>query len=253
MNTKELLQNSNFRNNQNYVLWKAEKKKLLSKFFIEKNILFLHNLDNWLFSFFTITIIYSIFISIYIYLFLIKFVNNFIQDKYIFILLYIIILLLTYIIINLFLNYKKIKKYNTLKLENYFLNKKIPLENFLIFYIITLLFVTKYFFMNFLEWKIFILYFFIFSFIFVLLFYFLKKIKFLSTILKIKFIKILFLPIYLSFSIIYSFFTFIYIFLINWTKWYKIIKKTFMRKLLTKFYIPNNNFAENNFYLISKK
>ncbi len=29
MNTQKLLQNSNFRNNQNYILWKAEKKKLL--------------------------------------------------------------------------------------------------------------------------------------------------------------------------------------------------------------------------------
>jgi hypothetical protein len=39
-----ILENSNFLNNQNYILGENEKKKLLSKFFVENNILFIMNI-----------------------------------------------------------------------------------------------------------------------------------------------------------------------------------------------------------------
>jgi len=64
--------NKNFLNNQNYILWKSEKKKLLSKFFIElkyKKLLMLLTLFsniffNWKLLFLIPIIVYIIF---YIY------------------------------------------------------------------------------------------------------------------------------------------------------------------------------------------
>ena len=57
----------NLLNNQNYILWKTEKKKLLSKFFVEKSIKYIYKIFTYFYSYWPLVIflIWTIFLISY--------------------------------------------------------------------------------------------------------------------------------------------------------------------------------------------
>ena len=85
---KKLLKNNNFRNNQNYILGKGEKKKILSKFFIEIFLLSFYKFSSTFFNIFYYIFKFIVIISIIFWLFIIS--PLFIPILFIIFLLYII-------------------------------------------------------------------------------------------------------------------------------------------------------------------
>ncbi len=84
--------NKNFLNNQNYILGKAEKKKLLSKFFVENRIIGFYKQLTLFLNFFSIKIIVWIIILIISYWLYISWIK--LDELYILLKIYWIIIIL---------------------------------------------------------------------------------------------------------------------------------------------------------------
>jgi len=245
-----ILENSNFLNNQNYVLGKNEKKKILSKFFVENNILFFLNLFN------NIKIIFSkkinlwkkVFIVLYSFLAVFAYLI-FTNANIIFIFLsffipFPIIFILKYLELRNTKYQKNLVEISSFK--NLFTRRK---HNIFWTFIFMSIYISPplVIFFQLLVWNEMIsLYVWIF---FILSLIFKKSIK---NFLKLKFLFILFFPILIILEIFI--WTYFYIkFIFTWTKWFKITKFSYKKNLINKFLLLNKNYWENMFYKIEQK
>ena len=213
----------NFLNNQNYILWKTEKKKLLSKFFVEiiikKYFKIIKKVDKFVNS------IYFLFILFIWFIFLI-YIKNILY-------LYNIVLLIIFSVFY-FYNIWKYKRIKTL------INFIIP--NNLNYIIIILKFI---FFTFLIGWVI------GFTYNIYLLVFFIIIIPIILSIINVFNISLilLFIP-YICFYFLYSIF---YIIFLKWTKWYKFQKNKPKQNILKKFNKIKKYWAENEFYKIKLK
>ncbi len=243
----------NFLNAQNYILWKTEKKKLLSKFFVEKFLKifydFLAKLSFYFNEYIWIFILLFIYIIVNIIPFYIINDNDSLQ-----VLFYNWLMLTSFFLLYWLYYFKKIciikkynkKQYKILNIKDYFFTKENNIYFPIFFISIYIISFLDFFSENDLlrTW---------FSFLSILLwFLFYYKLKRFN-IAKIKFLSILFLPILLLiFPFIFLYST-IYVFLIKWIKWYKFLKYKPQTKFLEKFEKLEKNFAENKFYKVEIK
>jgi len=252
--------NNNFLNNQNYIFWKTEKKKLLNKFFIEnfknKIYLFLTKIDFTLSKVNSdnIYIIYVIFIWMVIYLLY-------------FPILYFIILLITFIIsftiqiytLKVPVNYK----IKIIQLNDYFIdNSKSSISMNIILLLIGLLIISwiPVFFIDYFN-----NYFWINLDVLVLwflgviapvsIFYFYRFYKYLNKtiLIKLKLLNIILFPFFICLIMIYWFYSLLLIFIFNSDKKYRFLKLNSLTNLFKEFNIINIDYAKNKNYIISKK
>lgn len=241
-------ENKNFLNNQNYILGKTEKKKLLSKFFIEnffRKIINVFSLSNSLF--YNKKYIYkwndymwsnreiNVFFIVLIYIILFVFALlswDFKDIFYMFIVFSPIFLIALYIVIKKF-HFIVIKKYS-----DFFIVKWYSFFNYVLI-MIFFIYVLKYLWINFGDfwWVIVIIWIFISA--------------FLNN--SINFFNILFIPFIILFLFLSFIFYSFYVFILRWIKWFKIIKYTSKSKILNKFKNIDQSYAENKYYKIAEK
>ncbi len=226
--------NKNFLNNQNYILGKTEKKKLLSKFFVENRIkqfyILLNLISDLIFNWKILFLI-----PIFAYITLLFFSDNF--------WLKIIFWIVSFIFMTIFFIYfffkSKIKnKHKIYNIKDFFLKKWKD------FNVVFILWLVKYLFIfSFLSliWKIWSwgITFYIFFILFILSLIFLIRINLLNLIL-------------FPFILIYMFFYGLLKYII-WNKNYLIYKKRFKIDYFSKFDYIDLEKAENNYYKITKK
>jgi len=237
-----ILENSNFLNAQNYILGKSEKKKLLSKFFVEKmisNILWKINIFNIIF--FPLLIIFLL-INIFIFIFIL--------NLYISLNIILIITIIIWLIISIFSNNEN----KDIKFEEYYFSKKPILFSVLVFLFLLIILLiiafwirkgTDYYYLK--NYFPYINYWIIP--LILLSVYFYKK-----TILlfRINYIWIILFPINLIIFLFYWIFIFIN-YSIIWTNYFSFIKYFPKKKLFKKFRKIKNNYAENKYYKITNK
>ncbi len=273
---------NNFLNNQNYILWKTEKKKLLSKFFVEnsiKNIFsILTKIYNIINEYLVKILIFSLFIFFIVVIFKIYWIS-------LYLLIFIFLIFLAY------LSYKSgIKKrtyssnYSYLWKSSFYLPKKTEkifsitnFKSYFLYWDISKEKWTSYNFFyssednkwerNMITMKIFLIFPAIYSPIYTYDAFFVGKVSislflwlnifFLSIyvyfIFRFKVINTLLFPflfIYILFIFIISI---INIFLLKWINWYNFIKNTPEKNILKKFDTINKKFAQNKFYEIKIK
>ena len=245
-NSKSL--KKNFLNNQNYILWKTEKKKLLSKFFIEKNIkniylffskiniLFTEKNKNLAsFSIVSFAFVYASIMSMYTGWFFIS-------------ILFIIVIIF---IINIFIiNNLSIGK-NELTVKNfysYFFIKKWYTLSWIVILLVTFMFIIL-----FLGIVINISSLILFVFLFLILIWVLLFFGVKFKLNKLKWFNLIIFPLVILYQLILSIFIFIYIFFIKWVNWYSFIKQKPNSWLLKKFKKIRKNSASNEFYKIELK
>ena len=253
---KKLDFDKNLLNNQNYILWKTEKKKLLSKFFVEKNILFiqifLYKLDQIVekhkimilyFSFSGLGMIPLYFLSNFFYLkyltegfylFLWYFVSSFIS---------VISFTLYFYIFDNKIYWDKFISIKSFK--SYLMNKQMWFIWLFVF--IALLFISlSWFGLLFEDIKMWL----------ILLFWWLISFWFIYSIrwiFRLKLLNIIFLPVFIIielFLLIYNLFKF---FIFKWVKWFNITKLEPKTSLINKFSRIYRNYAENKYYKIQQK
>jgi len=247
MKTKKLQKKPhNFVNNQNYILGKFEKKKVLSKFFLKKNSfillnilnkisIFLNNNSNKIISISLLSLIFFTSIKYW----------NWLWNSYPMLLIPLFCSIIPLFIKVQYINTKISSIYEYLinnDVENSLWNQYIFQKMINIF----LLFLTFFFIIWKFIWKfdtflIFYLAFFIQVIIPIWILLIFKKI-----VLWLKIFNILLIPFILIYQIFYSFYSFINIFIIKWTKWNKIIKKNPNNNLLEDFIINNENIKSIN-------
>jgi len=251
-------EDKNFLNNQNYILGKAEKKKLLSKFFVE---LFFSKINNfiWLiprvikydifyivFSILTLVVVFSITMF-----FDIHGANRSITPSglwftlKVFFFIFIPSLIIT-LIWSIFLNTnKEYLSLDILKESKTYFTKWWDLFSITFFTAIFIWFVI-YFFAIWLWYVNFI--------IIIILFKFYKKsYKFLKKIYNLKLLQVLFLPFVLIFIIVIIPFIYINILFKNRINKYFFIRKRIKFKFRQKFKKLSSGYAENKFYKITLK
>ena len=234
----------NFLNNQNYILGKTEKKKILSKFFVEllykkfrEKLIKINTLKidekNYKNSFLILLLVVLLFILWLFYRFTI----------------YFSIPLVTYLFIKYKLVYNpKAKKH--LNIKNYFLYSKKYISDIQVY---------VYVFMNF----IFIMYIWtkyhndddlfagaiVFSFllaIFLLVFF--NKILF-----RVKILNLLLFPFFIIYLFFYSIIITFNIFILKWTNWYLFHRYRIKSKILEKFTKIEEKYGKNKYYRIEIK
>ena len=210
-------------NNQNYILGKTEKKKILNKFFVEKLINLFHN-------------------------FIAK-VNLIIKSKYFFIILYVFSVIILYLIIqtvigiilpsiaiiSLFYAMHTSINFNNPFSKSFFLSLNFSTYIFKVFMFMILFFILM-FIVNLESGFLFI--------ISIISIFILSILNYVNIILLL-FLTPFFLIILIDLTI--------YFFIFKWTKWYKIIKFLPNTKILKKFNILEKKYAENSFYKIELK
>ena len=257
---------NNFLNNQNYIFWNFEKRKLLNKFFLEssfknfkKKLFFISNsfIKNiFLYLFYPISISTSFEKNFFLrnayitpsilltgIIFTILWIstnNNKTIIIWFFSLLFYIITNILYIIF--FKNNKKILKIKYPQDYNFLHITKLDDIN-----------------LNYLKWKIFPLsIFFIFSnqfdyifkqseLIWMTLFF-----SLIFIIIYFRLLNIFFLPFIFTYYFIYNILLYIK-YIIIWLKWYNFIKKTSYSNISKSFYILEENYAENQYYKLEIK
>lgn len=222
---------NNFLNNQNYILWKSEKRRLLSKFFAEyfihsyNNILKYINkkLPNWLLIYLSIYSVIFIFIPLFKWFFKNPISSILFSSVIIFYTLF------------LFKDYKIFKwfhfKYSK---NNYFLISKYSYIHLFFKYIFIVFVFFNILFFN--TPLLFLLSLFI-SFIFLFL----------------DFFKLIIFPIVIFlFILIYSY-QYIYMIIFKGEKWYLFIKYTPLSNYFKRFNFDKKRAVENEYYEIKEK
>jgi hypothetical protein len=258
--SRDLVNNKNFRNNQNYILWNIEKKKLLSKFFVEnfksKIYLFLNKID------FTISkvnsensfSIYIIFIWIFVYI---------LYFPILYTIIWLIIFIISFTIklnsLQLPINYKN----KIVKFRDYLIDKRkssISMNIFLLLIWLSIIsampvYLIYYFNTYFLIDIDILVLLFLCIFAPIAIFYFYKFYKYLNKTILVKFklLNILLSPFFLFFIIIYWFYSLLRIFIFNSDKKYMFLKTNPFAHLLSEFTIINSVYAKNKNYIIAKK
>ncbi len=240
---------NNLLNNQNYILGESEKKKLLTKLFIETSIN----------KFYKILTLINYYVSRYFWVlfFTIIILCSLYYSKFLIFLIFLVPIADAISIDSKrgkripknreIINYRNITK--KINFWNYVFNEFDALFNNISNSLITLIktifiYVLFYFYFlnhnNNLE-------------LYLLIIWSSLSIFLVILILRIKVINLLLVPIlliYESFILLYSF---IYIFLFRWINWYIFIKKHFKTNLLKKFYKIDWEVAENRDYIIKIK
>ncbi len=246
--------NSNFLNAQNYILWKTEKKKLLSKFFVEKFL----------------KIFYWILEKIsnnFIYIWIILFIIDFSLIIFIFFRLlkakdsWLINILVFLIIFWLFFVYKFIKNYSKIKLTKI----NIKITNFSDFFTknkssntyLEILYYLIFLFNIFIIFPILLAFLFEYlafpksiAFILMFSFPFLGVLTIYSWVNLYSLLLFPFLSIIMFFIGIYSL---IYTFIFKWINSYIFLKYKPQTKFFEKFKKLEKNLATNEFYLVEAK
>lgn len=235
---KKILKNENFNNNQNYILGNFEKKKLLSKFFMEKSmrrILIFFSKINTIFrnedlyvSFFWITSHFSLFVIL-----VFVFTDN---------IFYILLSFIAYIFF-IFIKINTIPLYDVsdLNVKSFFIRNK---EEWIsMSYMILVLIVF--------SMPIILLWYF---FLFFPILLFLIIIPFLKPeISRLKLVNISLFSFIFIYQFILLLLSFIFVFIIRWIFWYKIIKMIPNTKILSKFNKINKESASNEYLMILEK
>ncbi len=255
---ENLLLNNNLLNNQNYILGKSEKKKLLSRFFVDKLLFFIYKILNNVKQNikYEKIILYFFFFPFLFSLLLPLFYKSDINTKecitlvnFIFIFLIFVVLIFIYSIFSKF-KHKKYISNKDVSLIRIFYSKKYNIFSIIFFLSLVLIFIIIIHTRNecFLIKNTIFYYIFYFVLFFILFFR-----KYTFFIFKINIIQLIFLPLYL---IIFSFFfiwNIIYIFILKWINWYNLIKIKPESNILKKFNIINKQSAENDTYKIKVK
>jgi len=232
----------NFLNNQNYILGQTEKKKLLSKFFVDNFLLSLfiiiNNIKNridfvtlWL-CIIPFTIIFPILV---IYFNINPFIFSFLYLVWIFILSII------------FSKEKYKEKITNIYFKKFFISDKVnlftllTLSSLILVWLIVFSSKTLNYPSYYLYWLFLVI---------ILWIFFYKKVLLL---LKINIIQIIFIPFYIIFLLAKIIYSFIYVFIIKWIKWYSFIKNIPNTKFLNKFDELDKYSAENEYYKIKVK
>ncbi len=250
---------SNFRNNQNYILWKSEKKKLLWKFFWESSLnrIFYyisyvrHNILVWI-IYFLYFLLYFI-ISYLIWITILSLLNLFNSVNWV------LLVSIFSFFISIYASYNSNKrKIFKIKYINYFKDyffirwryKNIWKNNLHIIFadwqigLIEILInwiITFFIFIKLLIIYIYYINIFSFSIWLILLVFFIIYVNIILTIIS----PLVFLYIWLTYL-----YWFIYTFLIKRLSWYNFIKKVPEQNILKKFKTLNNTWAENDIYKI---
>lgn len=231
----------NFLNNQNYILWKTEKKKLLSKFFVEKffkNILTFLPLLNWiLYSFIWIFIILSIPLFFVDYA-VIESTNALIS----FLFSMFLLLVLWFSLIVWWIKSFRLWYYE--RIRDYFITIKPNKLNNSIWAVLVVfspLFIFEW-------WHVFFDgYWFINVIVSVVLAFYLSRKNFLNIM------SIVFFPVVLIFSCLNFLITIFMVFVFRWINKYTFKKNNPKINILKKFNILEMNFAQNNFIELKQK
>ena len=252
---KKIDSDKNLLNNQNYILWKTEKKKLLSKFFVEKNMKHVLNLFNMV-SYFIKKFLFVIFL-IFLLFIAIKTIDIIYIDGSISLLIVPIFLLA---ILIYFLSWNNISKINTI--GDYFINSEVYNSDdnsylshkFINIFTPPLIFGSIFYFSLYFEFLIltlgyiFIWYFFTIIVIPLILAYFFEKIM-----TWLNYINLLFFPLLLIYQIVYFVFSVIYTFLLKREKWFHFIKYKPITQFFNKFKNIKSKSAKNKYYKIVEK
>lgn len=230
----------NFLNNQNYVLGNTEKKKILSKFFIEKLIHFLYKMSLSFKSsldLFIVLLLFIFFLPLWfvVLLFVLKvnpFIAFFLSTTIVF-------------IFSIIKNFRNVKVKKNIKIRDLFISNNVNL--FSIIFILWILLVGGIYFLT--GWYILLFY--------GVLFIIFWTIELLNNIMvylfRIKIIQIIMIPFYLLLLMIYAFNTFVYIFIFRWIKWFMFYKLLLKWNIIKNFDKINHNKAENKYYKIVSK
>lgn len=232
----------NFLNNQNYILWKTEKKKLLSKFFVEKIFLFLINFLYYFTQVFIFVLAPTLILLIFSFFIFPSF------NPY-----YFFVFCTLFFTIFIYIQLSKEKFYTKIDLKKLFYSKNY-FSLILVLFILIFLFILPYWLNSWIYYSSFnsyLPYFWYYYPLLIILFLYFSKYTF--KIFKINYALIIFFPFILLLSIFIYFLSFIYIFLLKWINWYKIIKKEPKAKFLEKFKKIEKNYAENKYYKIKLK
>ena len=221
--------NDNFFNNQSYILWKTEKKKLLWKFFVDRNFYVFLKVLNVLSKVVSSKIFVTIFYFVFMYFVRVSLSLNGLNamTEYIYFWFFFwCILFIFYFMHEKSKWIKDIKDFliSRLRWKRLFFFKFLPLL------IITLLLLPK-------DISFFLLV--ISIIIFPIFLSFINVINLLSLIVFI-----------LPYSILSSLFSFIYVYVLKWIKWYNFIKIKPEKNILKKYDIIENDNAENDIYKI---
>ncbi len=240
MKTKTLKKYSeNFLNNQNYILGKTEKKKLLSKFFVEN--IFLRRKEDIL----KIIKWWIIFGYTLVLAWVLLFLNYLLLIEYSISIIMSILISIPLIVIYFVFLISSIKKYNK-TLQKIDSNKLLFLDKKS----------TWYFFYTIINFSIIILlsglFFLDNIYISIMIFLFIA-LDIIFFILKINFIVYFFLTLFTIIKLILFPILFLYISLFKWFKGYTYIKNNPFTKIKDKFKDINISFAENKFYKIKLK
>ena len=245
----------NLLNNQNYILWKAEKKKLLSKFFIEKN---LKNIFNILNKFNNVIFSWKYFFLLPGIVFILSFIfltNDALKNGFL-IIIWLITSILTIWMIY-FINIVWFKN-NISWIKNFkdFFFKKGNNQDveFILWWIKFILWMILFFYFVLNLSAIWILFWITELTYFVFLFLFVFCIIFMVFFLSFNLLNtIVFLLILLWYLMLVWIVSFIYTFLFKWDKWYIFIKYKPITQFLEKFKNIESKSAKNIYYEINEK
>ena len=233
--------NKNILNNQNYILWKTEKKKLLSKFFVEsfiKTILLffvkkdsIFEKENKLYS-----NIWGVMFIIYLFIF---FYWLIVSNYILLFSFWILFLFLSYIIFSII----EVKKETISFREYFFVKGKFS------FWFIFLSFISIFF------WWIFMFYIGLFNYVafYYIILFFLLIFLYEKWLSKIKITNLLSFPFIILIVFLNIIYSLIKSFLFKWIKWYFFTKTKPITNILSKFKYLNKNYAENKYYKIEQK
>ncbi len=238
--------NKNLLNNQNYILWNIEKKKLLSKFFIEKNfrqaLSILNLVSNVIFNWKSLFLA-PIVIYIYLYFHLIRIES---MKVFFWIILWIFSLIF---FITFWFQDKKINKHKISKIKDFFLKKWTNANAvFVLWFIKLLIFYPLLIFLLASTIRSVFIPDIVKSLIFIVVF-----IWGLFILLRINLLNTLLFPFLVVIGLWIAMFSTVYIFIIKWISWYYIIKYYPWTKFLDKFKKFNKSYAESNYYRIELK
>jgi hypothetical protein len=249
-----ILENKNFLNNQNYILWKTEKKKLLSKFFVEKSLNnFLTILDK--ISYFLLKYNFFILKVLSLLLFIIYILNIFFN---IWIFSYLIYILPILIII-FWLNIKKpginnVQNFNSNSYQNYFLSSSSRSLGFSFVFIFISILTTlpAAFYLSF-NYNIEGIEVFKYLIPIWLFLFFIFKITKDTIVQRLSMTVLLILPFIIFIFFFKAFYWLVYTFILRWIEKYEFFKFWTKTKFLTKFEKFNKDFAINEYYLVFEK